>query len=88
MQETLLSRTPYSNCKNDTFLGGGGGSGFIRSSTTYLLCLQGKADFFFLSAKAEHCQPVIRKSHRVPFASSLTCGYKSCPRWGLGWHFY
>lgn len=40
LQEALLSHTPESNCKNDIL-----GPGFIPSSTSYLLRLQGKDDF-------------------------------------------
>lgn len=48
----LLSHTPHSSCKSDT-----SGSGFICSSTSYLLVY--KAKMIFLSAKAEHGRPVI-----------------------------
>lgn len=48
----LPSHTPHSNCKSDT-----SGSGFICSSTSYLLVY--KAKMIFLSAKAERGRPVI-----------------------------
>lgn len=39
LQKALLSHTPESNCKNDIL-----GPGFLPSSTSYLLRLQGKDD--------------------------------------------
>ena len=52
--KALLSHTPQHNCKNDIL-----GPGLIPSSTSYLLRLQGKDDFFPLSAKAKHSRAVI-----------------------------
>lgn len=46
-QVTLPSYTPYSNCKNGT-----AGPGFILSSPSYLLRLQGKDDFSLCQGRA------------------------------------
>lgn len=45
--QKALSHMPKSNCKNDIL-----GPGFIPSSTSYLLCLQGKDDFSLCQGQA------------------------------------
>lgn len=82
LQKALLGHTPKSNCKNDILE-----PGFIPSSTSYLLRLQGKDDFSLCQGRTfPACDLKITLCSFCLLAQPKAINHPS--KWGLGWQFY